>query len=299
MTTLWVYRGIPASGKTTAALDWVDEDPAHRVRVNRDDIRFLSFGKYWDVDENYVTRVQSELLVSGFKAKRDIVLDNTNLKASHVKDVLKLAADWGYTIKHRDFPIDLQEAIDRDWARGFSKGRYVGEKVIRSFHDRYVRNGKLPPFPETPSAPVFPRYEPNHSKPWAVLVDIDGTLAHHDGRSPYDESLIHTDLVDEVVRDIIDRHRNDHQILIMTGRDRNKAQVPTIEWLRRHQIKYDRLFMRPTGDRRNDAIVKNELFELCVAPSWHVRFVLDDRDRVVEMWRSKGIKTLQVEPGNF
>lgn len=299
MSTLLILRGIPASGKSTFALNWVAEDPENRVRVNRDDIRFMTFGKYVGVDENYVTKVQNDLLVAAFKAGRDVVLDNTNLKTSHVKDVLRLAAKWGVSVAHRDFPIDVEDAIDRDCWRGVGLERMVGEKVIQSFHDRYTRNGKFPPFPEAPAPITFPKYEPNHSKPWAILVDIDGTLAIHNGRSPYDDSKIHTDLVDEVVRDLVNRHKHDHKIIIMSGRDNGKARLATAKWLMRHNIEFDRLFMRPAGDTRNDAVVKNELFEEYVAPNWHVRFALDDRNRVVDMWRAKGIKTLQVEPGDF
>lgn len=300
MSSVLILRGIPASGKSSFALAWVAEDPENRVRVNRDDIRFMTFGKYWGVDENYVTKVQNDLLVAAFKAGRDVVLDNTNLKTAHVRGILKLAAQWGAEVKHRDFPIELQVAVERDARRALGGGRGVGEDVIQSFYQRYIRNGKFPPFPETLRDPVvFPKYEPNHSKPWAILVDIDGTLAIHNGRSPYDDSLIHTDLVDEVVRDLVNRHKHDHKIIVMSGRDKGKAAVATVTWLTQHHIHYDRLFMRPAGDTRNDAIVKNELFEEYVAPNWHVRFALDDRSRVVEMWRSKGIKTLQVEPGDF
>lgn len=300
MSELHIYRGIPASGKTTAALAWVSEDPENRVRVNRDDIRFMTFGKYVGVDENYITKVQNELLVAAFKTGRDVVLDNTNLAVSYVKNAIKLAEKWGVGVHHRDFPIELEEAIWRDLKRGEKYGkRVVGHEVIRSFHDRYIRNGEFPPFPEVPAPVTFPRYEPNHSKPWAILVDIDGTLAIHNGRSPYDDSKIHTDLVDEVVRDLVNRHMDDHWIIIMSGRDEGKAKLATIEWLIGHKIHFDRLFMRPAGDTRNDAVVKNELFEEYVAPNWHVRFALDDRNRVVDMWRAKGIKTLQVEPGDF
>jgi hypothetical protein len=57
--------------------------------------------------------------------------------------------------------------------------------------------------------------------------------------------------------------------------------------------------MRPEGDTRNDGIVKNELFERHLAGRFIIDFVLDDRDRVVAMWRAKGLKVLQVAEGNF
>lgn len=43
--------GIPASGKSTWAKQWVLEDPEHRIRFNQDDIRNM-FGKYWYHLEN-------------------------------------------------------------------------------------------------------------------------------------------------------------------------------------------------------------------------------------------------------
>ena len=39
MPTLVITRGLPASGKTTKAREWVAADPVRRARVNRDDVR--------------------------------------------------------------------------------------------------------------------------------------------------------------------------------------------------------------------------------------------------------------------
>jgi hypothetical protein len=56
--------------------------------------------------------------------------------------------------------------------------------------------------------------------------------------------------------------------------------------------------VRP-GDMRNDSIVKEEIYEEHIKPRFNVRFVLDDRDRVVKMWRENGLKVLQVAEGDF
>lgn len=59
--------------------------------------------------------------------------------------------------------------------------------------------------------------------------------------------------------------------------------------------------MRKAGDKRNDAIVKQEIWENDISGSgrFDVFFVLDDRNRVVEMWREQGLKVLQVAEGDF
>ena len=57
--------------------------------------------------------------------------------------------------------------------------------------------------------------------------------------------------------------------------------------------------MRSTGDHRNDAIVKQELYEQEIAGKYNVDFCVDDRDRVVDLWRSLGLTCFQVAEGWF
>jgi hypothetical protein len=53
--------------------------------------------------------------------------------------------------------------------------------------------------------------------------------------------------------------------------------------------------MRASDDNRADDVVKNEIFERDVAPFYNVQFTVDDRQRVVDMWRAKGLTCLQVD----
>ncbi len=135
-------------------------------------------------------------------------------------------------------------------------------------------------------------------KPTAIIVDVDGTLAHMNGRSPYDPSKYHEDTVDEVVRNLVHRYANDHIIIVCSGRDDTYRDV-TAQWLDDNGVDWEHLIMRKGGDRRNDALVKQELYERHIAPNYDVQFVLDDRNRVVNMWRSLGLKCLQVADGDF
>jgi len=59
------------------------------------------------------------------------------------------------------------------------------------------------------------------------------------------------------------------------------------------------LYMRTEGDYRDDAVVKYELYVQYIAPTFDVAVVLDDRNRVVRMWRQVGLTCLQVEDGDF
>lgn len=296
---LLITRGVPASGKSTFAKSWVldgDVDAAPRVRLNRDDLRFQMFGKYWGVDEQAVTVAQHALMVAYFKNRYDVVLDNTNLRARDVKESLALAEKWGYEVEFKDFPVTKAIALARDKARE----RQVGEEVIEMFFQRFIRKGQLPPVPTLDAAPQFPMHEHVEGLPHAIIVDIDGTIAHMNGRGPYDNSLVHTDLFDEVIGQLayLWSVGTNATVIVMSGRDAG-CRPQTVEWMRDNNFYYDEFYMRPEGDQRNDAVVKNELFEQHIAGRYNVDFALDDRNRVVDMWRDKGIKVLQVAPGDF
>lgn len=134
-----------------------------------------------------------------------------------------------------------------------------------------------------------------------IICDIDGTLAHMLDRSPYDPTKYHTDYADEVVVDIVKKyHADGYQIVICSGRDDTYMDV-TEAWLQSNEVPYHEIFMRKAGDKRNDAIVKQEIWENDISGSgrFDVFFVLDDRNRVVEMWREQGLKVLQVAEGDF
>lgn len=160
-----------------------------------------------------------------------------------------------------------------------------------------------------------PKQKPNVAKyrpipidpdlPTCIIVDIDGTLAHMDGRSPYDYSMVHTDLVDEPIRDIVHRYYTsnrqvipDTYVIIVSGR-KDDCKESTEQWLQDNHVPYDEIHMRRAGDNRDDRIVKKEIYDEYIKPRFNVRFVLDDRDRVVKMWREQGLKVLQVAEGDF
>ena len=143
MNKLIITRGLPASGKSTWAKQWVLEDPEHRVRINQDDIR-LMLGKYWVPSrEKLVQHIQEEALIEALERGYDIVVDNTNLNKKVLDFYRALVIDHGnHAIEYKDFfDTPLSVCIERDKNRDFQ----VTEKVIRSFYnnykDKYPLNG--------------------------------------------------------------------------------------------------------------------------------------------------------------
>ena len=87
-------------------------------------------------------------------------------------------------------------------------------------------------------------------------------------------------------------------VFIFSGRDDSCLDI-TRTWLDDHSIQHNHLVMRREEDNRPDYIVKKEMYFEHIDGKYHVVFVLDDRNSVVDEWRSMGLKVLQVEDGDF
>ena len=85
---------------------------------------------------------------------------------------------------------------------------------------------------------------------------------------------------------------------MVSGRD-GECEDITREWLRANKVPYDYLYMREAGNNEKDYVIKKRIFDEHIRDRFNVLFVLDDRDRIVEMWRSLGLTCLQVAEGNF
>ena len=135
------------------------------------------------------------------------------------------------------------------------------------------------------------------------IVDIDGTLALRGDRHPYDWARVGEDEpnipVVTVVRALI---RDGNQVRYMTGR-MEQCRRATVMWLRRHVADATRpadVWMRADDDMRPDWEVKRELYDEHIRGLREVEGVIDDRERVVRMWRDElGLTVLQCADGKF
>ena len=66
--------------------------------------------------------------------------------------------------------------------------------------------------------------------PSAIICDIDGTLAHMNGRSPYDYSKVVEDTVDETIAKLIRTLSRHYEIVLVSGRP-DSCVVETRMWL--------------------------------------------------------------------
>jgi hypothetical protein len=220
---------------------------------------------------------------------------------------MEIAAHVGAEVHIQDFPMSVDDAVERDNVRRDYFGDEVGEDVIRSMASRYhIRpNGELPEAPtlDGDTAGEQP-YTGTPGRPAAVIVDLDGTVALHNGRSPYDYDRVGEDLPNQPVIDLVrELKQAGYQIIFVSGRP-DSCAVASLYWVERNvntdgKTLYHGPFMRKTGDNRDDSIVKREIFDEQIRDRFDVKYVLDDRNRVVRMWRRLGIPTLQVADGAF
>ncbi len=276
--------GLPASGKTTWAKALILDSPGVYKRVNKDDLRsMLDVGKYSSDNEKFILAIRDSIIAAALDAGKHVIVDDTNLAPKHKARLLQVAQQRGAEFEVKDFTgVSLDVCLERDRKRA----NYCGEKVIRDMHRQFL------------AAKIVP---PPHVSSWpsCVIVDIDGTLALKGDRSPYEWKRVGEDLLNEPVAEAVYAIET-AQVIFVSGRD-ECCRAETDAWLHDHFLVTGelKLFMRPAGDMRDDRIIKREIYEREILGKYNVNFVLDDRDKVVRMWRDLGLTCFQVADGDF
>lgn len=144
----------------------------------------------------------------------------------------------------------------------------------------------------------------------SAIIDIDGTIAdcahrRHFVAGPgkkdwkaFFAGIPDDKPVDAVVSVVRALSRVPFAIILCSGRQEYLRPV-TEAWLRKWFIVYDRLYMRPDKDNRDDMDVKRDLLAKIRGDGYVPQLVIDDRDRVVKMWRAEGLVCLQAAPGDY
>lgn len=292
--------GLPASGKTSWARNRIG-----CLRVNQDDIRkelgWTSWAT-WDFKGELERRVHviKELRLQAAladKTVQTIISDDTNLSRERRERMARMAHEAGVKFEIKRFDTPVEECIERDKLRGAAS---VGERVIREMAVRYHMGvPKEDPALQDRFLPV----ENNDELMNAVICDLDGTLSLFEKkghRGPYDASLCDRDDINPAVLAVlVALHRSKlYQVLYVSGRE-ERFRPQTMQFFKEWLCPPGPLYMRRTGDHRVDWIVKGELFDAHIRNRYNVRLVLDDRQQVVDFWRSIGLECWQVAKGDF
>lgn len=279
MAVLTLCRGLPGSGKSTWAKERVAKNGNIR-RVNRDSLRLMLHGGKWSpAREKTIVKTEKALVRDFLSQGLDVIVDDTNLPASTQEMWRTIAKEFEANFQVQDFThVPMAECIKRDLQRPES----VGEDVIRRMYDQNLAPAPLK----------------DNGNPKAVIVDIDGTLAEMVDRGPFDWKRVGSDLPKTTVMETVNLLSCRYSILVTSGRDA-VCRPETEEWLRLHGLTYEKLFMRKEGDTRGDDVVKSEILDEEILPNYMPILVIDDRLKVIDLWRSRGLEAWQVAPGRF
>jgi predicted kinase len=287
-------RGLPASGKTSWSKEQVTKSNGKIKRVNKDDLRESFDGGLWSKTNEQMILNARDTLVSMWLANdvETIIVDDTNFEDKHfikmqsIAESIRMINSNDISVEYKDFlDVSLDECIERDSKRT----KPVGQKVIRSMHQRYI----LPTIKDALAV--------NVKNGNAIICDIDGCAAHRCDRDWFEYEKVISDEADFAVRNIVNAfYDKGYTVLFVSGREGTAVcKDLTQRWLNENGFKHHSLLMRKEGDYRRDSIVKQEIYETYIKGKFDVEFVLDDRNSVCNMWREIGLKCLQVAPGDF
>jgi len=303
MSKLIILIGISNSGKSTFAHEEWTSNSLRTVVVNRDKIRELLFSyteetvrEYYsrpDLNklEKQVTKYEDTLIHEALNENKTVILDATHLR----KEYLDRFKFWNVPIELKWFDVTLKEALTRN----MSRKRQVDPKIIEKQYSQYlsIRNLEW-------------KYEPtaiqlNESLPPCILLDIDGTIAHMNGkRSPFDWKNVGLDDVCKSLLPVIKALSSEHyrdtsnpEIIVVSGRD-SVCRDETIGWLFKNKINFEILLMRAEKDVRPDWQIKEEIWT-DLATEYNILGLFDDRLQVVRRARALGLKVFNVAYNNF
>lgn len=304
MRTVYILKGLPASAKSTFARDLMKREPNRWVRVNRDDLRAMFHNSAYSKDnEEFIRGVQDQLILQALRDGKDVIVDNTHLVPQTLKKLHRLLASVGdVKVIEKAFNISITEAKRRNALRegvarvpdhvidGMARGAGIDRGRVLEDREFYY----------APREQATDAYIPDEALPEAILVDLDGTVALLNGRNPFDASKCDQDLPNvPVIRCVKAMRAAGLAVVFMSGRE-DQYRDPTVRFLNAQfgDMPYE-LYMRATGDSRKDSVVKEELLEANVFHRYKIVFALDDRNQVVDHYRSMGLTVFQVAEGNF
>lgn len=102
-------KGLPASGKSTFAKKFAEENP-NFIRLNKDDIReFFNNPKFTSSFEKDVLSIQRTLGAVALKLGKSLIIDDTNFAEKHQIYWQQVALDASieFEIKTFDTPLEV------------------------------------------------------------------------------------------------------------------------------------------------------------------------------------------------
>ena len=142
-----------------------------------------------------------------------------------------------------------------------------------------------------------------------IIFDIDGTLMDISHRKKYvtqrpkDWNKFREETSNDTPNEDVFAiakalQKAGHNILIASGRNKSQRAV-TLKQLMKEKLVFRALELRSDTDYRPDTEVKSGMLDKFREQGFNPELVFDDRSSVVDMWRQRGLRAVQVAPGDF
>ena len=143
----------------------------------------------------------------------------------------------------------------------------------------------------------------------AVIFDLDGVLSDATGRQHFLEGPGKKDwmgfflacgddpAIESAIRlaEVLDP---DVTVMLLTGRPVRVRRL-TVDWLARHNVRWDLLIMRPSGDYGASLEFKRKTIAELRNLGYDLRLAFEDDVRNVEMFQSEGVPCVYLHSGYY
>lgn len=305
MSKIIVLVGPAGSGKSTQA--YTLEKGLGYTRISQDDQ-----GKKEHLD------IFNQAILDG----KNIVVDRMNFDKFQRNRYLDPAKKAGYQteirVLHMPFAICFERCMERQ-NHPTIKDEANASSALNTFFKLYERV-------EDSEADVVDRqgWDLRANAPRGLIVDIDGTIAqiehrrHHTLKTPEKPKANWGKFFAEMVNDTPNKwcvdlikaflamssnmtaEQKPYHLVFASGRPDNYREM-TYNWLESAlgYKQWDHLLMRPRNDFRADTIVKQIILDFELRTRYSELLFVDDRQCVVDMYRSNGYTVLQCDKGDF
>lgn len=294
-----VLRGLPASGKSTAATGVLALYPETVMRINNDDLSYLLFGSsYLSHIENaaaLLANLRRSILLEGLKndTVRLIIIDNTNLNVRTVAEIEALAVAFGaeFIVEDHFLSVSAEECMRRDRLRDNPVGPTVIERMQRQAEKLTAWESFRPVKTQSSGA---------QAKDPCFIIDLDPILRWLRDGAINDWISIYRNKLPSPAIELVKSIKNSGVEVIGVTSLSEKHYPEASVWANVHVFPGIKLYMKEYDSNGRSAMSKFFAYENHVKANYNVMGVIGEKKELVHIWKNIAqLPTFEVSFGDF